>query len=85
MTQLNLQAQWRGAIEQIETGDRVLGGANGKINQIFTALGDRTEYLKLKLESDATTITAGAGLTGGGVLRDNQTLSLGKPSKITAT
>ena len=32
-----------------------------------------------------TTITAGAGLTGGGVLRDNQTLSLGKPSKITAT
>ncbi|MBD3614896.1 gp53-like domain-containing protein, partial [Kingella kingae] len=32
-----------------------------------------------------TAITAGAGLTGGGVLRDNQTLSLGKPSKITAT
>lgn len=32
-----------------------------------------------------TTITAGAGLTGGGVLRDNQTLSLGTPSKITAT
>ncbi|MDK4537906.1 tail fiber protein, partial [Kingella kingae] len=32
-----------------------------------------------------TAITAGAGLTGGGVLRNNQTLSLGKPSKITAT
>ncbi|MBD3614822.1 hypothetical protein HZK66_09755, partial [Kingella kingae] len=83
MTQLNLQAQWRDTIEQIETGDRVLGGANGKINQIFTALGDRTEYLKHELKT--TAITAGAGLTGGGVLRDNQTLSLGKPSKITAT
>ncbi|WP_418605009.1 hypothetical protein ACNR0F_01830 [Kingella kingae] len=55
MTQLNLQAQWRDTIEQIETGDRVLGGANGKINQIFTALGDRTEYLKHELKTTAIT------------------------------
>lgn len=32
-----------------------------------------------------TSLTAGAGLSGGGVLRDNMTLSLGTPSKITAT
>ncbi|UOO82757.1 tail fiber protein [Uruburuella testudinis] len=33
----------------------------------------------------ATAITAGAGLTGGGNLSANRVLSMGKPSKITAT
>ena len=32
-----------------------------------------------------TQINAGVGLTGGGVLRDNTTISMGTPSKITAT
>lgn len=32
-----------------------------------------------------TQLSAGSGLTGGGVLRDHLTLSLGTPSKITAT
>ena len=33
----------------------------------------------------ATTLTAGIGLTGGGTLGGNRVLSMGKPSKITAT
>ena len=33
----------------------------------------------------ATTLTAGSGLTGGGTLGGNRVLSMGKPSKITAT
>ena len=33
----------------------------------------------------ATTLTAGSGLTGGGTLGGNRMLSMGKPSKITAT
>ena len=39
----------------------------------------------LDAASAATTITAGNGLTGGGTLADNRTLTLGTPSSITAS
>lgn len=47
-----------------------------------------TEFVKSGLSSKAektTTVTAGNGLTGGGNLTENRTISLGTPSTITGT
>lgn len=47
-----------------------------------------TEFVKSGLNSKAektTTVTAGNGLTGGGNLTENRTISLGTPSTITGT
>lgn len=47
-----------------------------------------TEFVKTGLNSKAektTTVTAGNGLTGGGSLSENRTISLGTPSTITGT
>lgn len=103
MANLTIRNQWENTIPQIETGDRVIGGTGGKINQIFTQLANRSEFNKSEIARaialigtnqqtatqqfalKTTSLTAGAGLSGGGVLRDNMTLSLGTPSKITAT
>lgn len=102
MANLTIRNVWENTVLQIETGDRVLGGPNGKINQILTQLANRSEFNKSEIARaialigtnqqtatqqfalKTTSLTAGAGLTGGGVLRDNMTLSLGTPSKITA-
>lgn len=51
------------------------------VDLIGTNQQTSTQQFALK----TTSVTAGAGLSGGGVLRDNMTLSLGTPSKITAT
>ena len=49
------------------------------------SIGTNLQTAEQKYALKTTTLTAGAGLVGGGVLRDNMTLSLGTPSKITAT
>ena len=49
------------------------------------SIGMNLQTAEQKYALKTTTLTAGAGLIGGGVLRDNMALSLGTPSKITAT
>ena len=46
MANLRIENKWVSEIPQIETGDKVIGGEEGKINQIFKAVADRTEWNK---------------------------------------
>ena len=56
-----------------------------ELAQAVQSIGTNLQTAEQKYALKTTTLTAGAGLVGGGVLRDNMTLSLGTPSKITAT
>ena len=92
MANLTERDEYTAAVRMIEPGDSVIGGPNAPINLPFNALANRTLWLKNQLAAadaafalKATTLTAGSGLTGGGTLGGNRVLSMGKPSKITAT
>ena len=41
--------QWEAIIRQVDTGDRVLGGADGAVNIAYRQLANRTGYLKQQL------------------------------------
>lgn len=59
MANLKTDSEWREAIRQIETGDKVIGGPDAPINQIFAAIASRTQWLKEQYEeSDRATTTA---------------------------
>ena len=91
--------EWAEKLRMIEPGDSVIGGVNAPINLPFAGLADRTLWLKNEIaaavqsigglgnnKADKTTqIIAGNGLTGGGALGGNRVLSMGTPSKISAT
>ncbi|XXQ68949.1 phage tail protein [Neisseriaceae bacterium B1] len=96
MSNLTDQNLWTANIRQIEPGDRVIGGANAAINLCLSGINNRVVFVKNQLaeavetigtnKANATTkITAGNGLTGGGDLSANRTITLGTPSKITAS
>lgn len=55
-----------------------------EIARAIALIGTNQQTAIQQFALKTTSLTAGAGLTGGGVLRDNMTLSLGTPSKITA-
>lgn len=56
-----------------------------EIARAVALIGTNQTTADQKYALKTTQINAGAGLTGGGVLRDNTTISMGTPSKITAT
>lgn len=99
MANLAEQSQWENGIYQIEESDPVQGGANGITNRPTKQLANRTLWLKNELTrqiqavnqtlatkaNQSTQIIAGAGMTGGGALESSRTLTLGTPSKISAT
>nr|DAK23277.1 MAG TPA: tail collar fiber protein [Caudoviricetes sp.] len=58
--------QWEAIVRQVDTGDRVLGGADGAVNIAYRQLANRTSYLKQQitelnaaLPGNATAKTAG--------------------------
>ena len=103
MTNLQIESRFEEVIPIIETGDKVIGGASGKINQIFKKITDRTEWNKTEIAKAMaliganqqtatqqfvlknTTLTAGAGLTGGGTLAANRTIGLATPSTLSGS
>ncbi|TCJ95971.1 tail collar domain [Volucribacter psittacicida] len=86
MANLKEQNKWETGIYRIEESDPVLGGENGVSNKPLKQLANRTFYLnEIAKAIVARAITAGNGLTGGGTLGASRTISLGTPSKITAT
>ena len=103
MTNLQIESRFEEVIPIIETGDKVIGGASGKINQIFKKITDRTEWNKTEIAKAMaliganqqtatqqfvlknTTLTAGAGLTGGGTLAAHRTIGLATPSTLSGS
>ncbi len=70
-------------VYQIETSDPVQGGPNGISNKSTKDLVERTQYLNLNKANTATKIVAGNGLTGGGTLGSDTTVTLGTPGGLT--
>jgi putative tail fiber protein len=77
----------------IEPGDSVIGGVNAPVNLPFQALANRTLWLKTELATavqsigslQSISITAGAGLAGGGSLSANRSLTLATPSTLSGS
>ena len=99
MANLTETNRWGAGIYQLETSDPVMGGPNGIDNRAPRELANRTLWLKTELAKavaqigankteaalKTVQITAGAGLTGGGTLAANRTISLGQPADLTET
>ena len=93
MANVKENATWENGIYQLETTDPVLGGENGIDNLQARQLANRTQWLKTEIAravadignlgsgkaDKSVQITAGSGLTGGGMLAGNRTLALGTP------
>ncbi|EEP69324.1 phage tail protein [Kingella oralis] len=65
-TAIQENPQWEAIVRQVDTGDRVLGGADGAVNIAYRQLANRTSYLKQQitelnaaLPGNATAKTAG--------------------------
>ena len=56
-TPIKETVQWEPIVRQVDTGDRVLGGADGAVNIAYRQLANRTAWLKKALEdkTDAAT------------------------------
>ena len=99
MANLTETNRWEAGIYQLETSDPVMGGPNGIDNRAPRELANRTLWLKTELAKavaqigankteaalKTVQITAGAGLTGGGTLAADRTISLGPPADLTET
>lgn len=48
-TAIQETAQWEAIVRQVDTGDRVLGGADGAVNIAYRQLANRTGYLKQQI------------------------------------
>lgn len=48
-TAIQENPQWEAIIRQVDTGDRVLGGADGAVNIAYRQLANRTGYLKQQI------------------------------------
>ena len=88
MTNLPEASDWVAGIYQIEQTDPVLGGppnletGAGIANVQAQQLAERTAWLKAQIAAVvATMITAGTGLTGGGALSGNRTISASIPTQ----
>ena len=90
MANLNETARWEAGIYQFETSDPVMGGPNGIDNRPTRELANRTLWLKTELAKavqsigslQGISITAGAGLVGGGNLSASLSLALATPSTL---
>ena len=90
MANLNETARWEAGIYQFETADPVMGGPNGIDNRPTRELANRTLWLKTELAKavqnigslQGISITAGAGLAGGGNLSANRSIALATPSTL---
>lgn len=85
--------RWEAGIYQFETSDPVMGGPNGVDNRPTRELANRTLWLKTELakaveaigKTQAITMTAGAGLIGGGNLTANWSIALATPSTLSGS
>ena len=90
MTNFTEQNVFTAGVRMIEPGDSVIGGVNAPVNLPFQALANRTLWLKTELATavqsigslQSISITAGAGLAGGGSLSANRSLTLATPSTL---
>ena len=62
-----------------------ISSTHGITNEVTQDLVDRTKWLYDNKTAKTILLTAGAGLTGGGDLSTNRTISLGTPSQITSS
>jgi len=58
---LTESATWENTINQIETTDPVLGGADGVVNKGPRQLANRTKYLKAHMDSVEAAMSSAAG------------------------
>ena len=90
MTNFTEQSVFTEGVRMIEPGDSVIGGVNAPINLPFQVLANRTLWLKTELAKavqnigtlQGISITAGAGLAGGGSLSASRSLALATPSTL---
>ena len=93
MTNFTEQSVFTAGVRMIEPGDSVIGGVNAPVNLPFQALANRTLWLKTELAKavqsigslQSISITAGAGLAGGGSLSANRSLTLATPSTLSGS
>ena len=93
MTNFTEQNVFTAGVRMIEPGDSVIGGVNAPVNLPFQALANRTLWLKTELATavqsigslQSISITAGAGLAGGGSLSANRSLTLATPSTLSGS
>ncbi|WP_455027341.1 phage tail protein [Neisseria elongata] len=93
MTNFTEQNVFTAGVRMIEPGDSVIGGVSAPVNLPFQALANRTLWLKTELATavqsigslQSISITAGAGLAGGGSLSANRSLTLATPSTLSGS
>lgn len=93
MTNFTEQNVFTAGVRMIEPGDSVIGGVNAPVNLPFQALANRTLWLKTELATavqsigslQSISITAGAGLAGGGSLSANLSLTIATPSTLSGS
>ena len=88
MADLTETNRWEAGIYQLETSDPVMGGPNGIDNRAPRELAKAVAQIganKTEAALKTVQITAGAGLTGGGTLAADRTISLGPPADLTET
>lgn len=66
--------QWEAIVRQVDTGDRVLGGADGAVNIAYRQLANRTGYLKEQIEQLGKTLPQSANAERAGVVKLINTL-----------
>lgn len=64
MANVTETARWDTGVYQIEKSDKVLGGADGKVNVQAQQLANRTAYLKKEVETKANKTDLTTGLNG---------------------
>lgn len=64
MANVTETARWDTGVYQIEKSDKVLGGADGKVNLQAQQLANRTAYLKQQVEAKANKTDLTTGLNG---------------------
>lgn len=75
MANVTETARWETGVYQIEKSDKVLGGAEGKVNVQAQQLANRTAYLKQQVESKANKTDLTNGLNGKANSSHNHTMS----------
>lgn len=87
MANLNLTPTWDGGVYRIETSDPVIGGENGISNKGIKNLGNRTEWLKQKVDALSNAIGGykhcviqGLNSNADPIWLDNSVISLGNTS-----
>ena len=61
--------QWEAIIRQVDTGDRVLGGADGAVNIAYRQLANRTGYLKEQIAQIGKALPQSANAERAGVMK----------------